>query len=312
MSEELNKNEDQKDEVQLIDNEKNEIVKVKKKRLVLRETLISLGLIVIISLIVFVMAIVNLNEDYFTIAKDYTFAKPIFIHCSYLGVIIETLLCLLCWIIRPSLIKPFFKKKVYIFLFLLFQILGVFAFILMNQILIVSAYKINMNQLLSLYITSLITLAYSYLIYKLFCENFIENKGLFYEVFRFCLVGLVAAIGDYLFTTLVRFSFVNLKDTWYATVVAVTVGFLVGVTINYFLSVFMVYKNTKSNFSKTKKGVVIFVLLSAVGLFIGYATELLLYNDKVYKLEPYIAVFLIRTVVVMVYNYLSRKFILFR
>lgn len=302
----------QEDEEALINSKTNEIKKIKRKKLILREILIVGFGILILSCLVFLLTFVKLNTNYVTLFNDYTFAIPIFIHCSYFGVILELCLILISFLVRPSRIKPGFKKKSHIVFFIIFQLLGILAFVLMNQILIVTTYKIKLNQLISLYITSIITLIYSYLIYKLFVEGFIYSKQIFFEIFRFSLVGLVAALCDYIVTTLVRFAFVSLSHTWYATVVAVTCGFIVGVTINYVLSVFMVYKSNKTNLSKTKKGVALFVILSAVGLFIGYAIELVFYNEHVIKIEPYILVFLIRTIIVMIYNYLTRKFILFK
>ena len=82
------------------------------------------------------------------------------------------------------------------------------------------------------------------------------------------------------------------------------------------MSTYMVYKASKSNLAKTAKGVIFFVVLSAIGLGIGIGLEYLLYDLFYLTLGIgifiYPVVFVVRTLVVMVYNYLSRKLLIYR
>lgn len=301
------------DEIEVVDAIDNKVVTISKKKVLIREIIMSAVAIAVISLIslIFLNLKIDTNAD-INILDQYQFSSSIMIHSTWVGALLIGIFLLAIFLLKPSLYKPKFSKKRYIAFFIIFELLGIFAYIVLNQILAADSFKIALNVTGSAYISSLIVLTYSYLIYKLFCEDFISNKGIFWEIFRFALVGLIAAIFDYLVTSLTRLSFGDNKGQIYATIVAVTCGFIVGVIINYILSVTMVYKSTTNNFAKTKKGIVLFVILSAVGLLIGIGFESIFYNEKIIFLEPYILVFLLRTIIVMVFNYLTRKFILFK
>ena len=92
-----------------------------------------------------------------------------------------------------------------------------------------------------------------------------------------------------------------------STVLGTGIGFLVGLLFNYIFSIIFVFQ-TKGN-SKTAKGFLLFSFLSAIGLgihllgmFLGY--NLLGINEWLVK------IFL--TIVVLIYNYLTRKFFIFK
>ena len=142
------------------------------------------------------------------------------------------------------------------------------------------------------------------------------SNNLFWEIFRFGIVGLVAAVFDFLTVFAFRFGVFGSGTDWYVTLISTTCGFIVGVTINYLMSTYMVYKASKSNLAKTAKGVIFFVVLSAIGLGIGIGLEYLLYDFFFLNLGIgifiYPVVFVVRTLVVMVYNYLSRKLLIYR
>lgn len=151
-------------------------------------------------------------------------------------------------------------------------------------------------------------------------KNFNENHKKLCEIARFVIVGGIATLVDmfvmgvilYLFEPDLYPKFYNVwigggDPKTIATVVGTGVGFTVSLVVNYLLSVLFVYED-KGN-SKTLKGVVLFVVLSVIGLFINMAGMWLGYdvcgiNEWVTKI--------IMTLVVLVYNYVTRKLFIFK
>lgn len=147
-----------------------------------------------------------------------------------------------------------------------------------------------------------------------------KKGGTFAEIFRFLLVGGLATVADmfvmgvvlYAFKPSLYPKFYNVfygggKPSTAATVVGTGCGFIAGLLVNYILSVLFVFEHKGK--SKTVGGFMLFTVLSAVGLgihlagmYIGY--NLLHGNEWVIKI--------LLTAVVLVYNYLSRRFILFK
>ncbi|HKL94459.1 MAG TPA: GtrA family protein [Clostridia bacterium] len=140
------------------------------------------------------------------------------------------------------------------------------------------------------------------------------------EFVRFLIVGGLATIIDmfvmgvvlYFFNPSIYPNFFNVffgggRPTTVATIVSTGCGFICGLIFNYIFSVLFVF-NEKGD-SKTVKGAVIFWVLSTVGLGLHYlgmylGFDLLKMNEWIVKI--------IMTVVVLIYNYLSKKFLLFR
>ena len=150
-------------------------------------------------------------------------------------------------------------------------------------------------------------------------NTFTAAHPAFMEFVRFIIVGGLATIVDMFVMGVILYAF-NPKlypafyNVWYgglspstaATVVGTCCGFLSGLVVNYALSVLFVFIN-KGN-SKSVIGFAVFAGLSAIGLgihtggmYIGYT--LLGINEWIVK------IFL--TVVVLIYNYISKRFILF-
>ncbi len=147
-----------------------------------------------------------------------------------------------------------------------------------------------------------------------------EKYPTLFEIVRFLIVGAAATALDffvmgvilYAFDTSLYPKFYNVfygggVPKTYATVVSTGCGFICGLGLNYVLSVLFVF-NEKGE-SKSVKGAVIFAVLSLIGLglhylgmYIGFG--LIRQNEWVVKI--------IMTFVVLVYNYLSKRLILFR
>lgn len=147
------------------------------------------------------------------------------------------------------------------------------------------------------------------------------NNPLLREIVRFLIVGGCATFIDFLTMSLVLFAmqpeiypnFLSIflggtqDPSTLATVIGTGCGFLVGLAFNYIFSVIFVYKE-KGN-SKTLGGFLLFAVLSAggllihlLGMYVGY--DILHFNEWLIK------IFL--TAVVLVYNYLTRKILIFR
>ena len=160
------------------------------------------------------------------------------------------------------------------------------------------------------------------------------------ELVRFIITGALCALVDFLtsYGVLALLNHAGLSGFW-ATAISTTCGFIIGVTLNYLLSTFWVFKNV-SNKEKTKtaKFIIAFVVLSAVawGLSVG-TMELCslvcrsawnIYIDenvneiikKVFTFTfwdditfwAYFISFCLRTLVGLVWNYFTRKFILYK
>lgn len=140
------------------------------------------------------------------------------------------------------------------------------------------------------------------------------------EILRFLIVGGGATLVDmflmgvvlYCFDPSLYPSFLNVfygggEPTTLATVVGTGVGFIAGTIFNYIFSVLFVF-HEKGN-SRSVNGFLLFALLSAgglvihlVGMYLGY--DLLHLNEWLLKI--------LFTGVVLVYNYLTRKLIIFK
>lgn len=206
----------------------------------------------------------------------------------------------------PS-VKPVLNNRKYWVIYAILFLLGLLAF----QVIVMGLCSLNVRDYISFIIAILIFNFYLYLMLKMYIYGYIVHKGLFYEVVRFGLVGVIAAIFD--LSTCYLFQFIILPSSWpdiALTIVSVTCGFIIGVIVNYICSVYMVFKNTtQKNNSRTPFGRFLFVFLASIGLFMGYGLQYLFFD---FIGLGYLLSFVLRTLIVLVWNYLSRKFFIFR
>ncbi len=140
------------------------------------------------------------------------------------------------------------------------------------------------------------------------------------EIIRFIIVGGIATVIDMFTMGVVMYfmqrsiypSFINVfintpTPSTFATIMGTSAGFIAGLIVNYVLSIIFVF-NEKGN-SKTLKGFAIFTALSVIGLlinivgtYIGF--DLLHLNQWLVKV--------VMVLIVLVYNYISKRLILFK
>ena len=214
---------------------------------------------------------------------------------------------------NPSSVKIIINSNYKnVFILSVLSIFGNLAFIMIAVFL----KSLNLHISLAVFTSSLLTNTYCYLIYKMYLENYCYSNKLFYEVFRFLIVGLIAAVFDFLLCYIFQFIIFKGNVNVYVTVISTIMGFLIGVVINYLLSTYMVYKKTDNKKAKNVKGMIIFLLLAVIGLLLGIGIQALFYDllfvKKGVSFFSYPITFIFRTFVVMVYNYISRKLILYK
>lgn len=122
-------------------------------------------------------------------------------------------------------------------------------------------------------------------------------KKLINQILKFGVVGGIAFVIDY------GILFLFAKVIGLNELISAAISFIISLTFNYFLSTKWVFEAKK----QTPKEVIIFVLLSVVGLGIN---EVLIYlGTKKLGIDVMI-VKLFATAIVMVYNFITRKLII--
>lgn len=151
-------------------------------------------------------------------------------------------------------------------------------------------------------------------------KDFINQKSLLGEIIRFLLVGGLSTVIDFLTMAIVLYlhapenydSFwnvffgVNEDPTSFAALFGTGLGFVIGVFVNYAMSIFFVFNDNDD--VRTVKGFFLFAALSTGGLLlheIGMWGLHIQFNVNEWLVK------IIMTVVVMVYNFITRKLLLF-
>ena len=163
------------------------------------------------------------------------------------------------------------------------------------------------------------------------------------ELVRFLICGIAAALTDYLFCQLVIliFNSANISIPWiWLTVISTAIGFIFGVLVNYLLSTYWVYQNVdKSIQTKSVKFITLFVIFSLIAMLLSIATMLLcnlvimkgLHQASIMDVSlmnlikeygmsflaqvsfwTYFISFCLKTIVGLVFNYFTRKYILYK
>lgn len=162
-----------------------------------------------------------------------------------------------------------------------------------------------------------------------------SKKDNTWELIKFLITGLVCAAADFLTTSLFLKVFAFLPGAAQSAT-ALLLGFIVGVFLNYILSTYWVFKGKQdSKVTKSVGFIIAFVILSIIAYGLSYGTyELcrIIINNGIglnineanigYIFQPkhwlealfwlFILAFFLKTLVGLIWNYFTRKYILYR
>ena len=150
---------------------------------------------------------------------------------------------------------------------------------------------------------------------------FFDKHKLLGEILRFVIIGGLATVIDMVFMGLTLYIFQpqnyahfynvflggEVAPSTISTIIGTGVGFILGLIFNYIFSIIFVFDEKGK--SKSVGGFFLFAILSLIGLgihligmYLGY--DLMHINEWIVKI--------VLTLVVLVYNYLTRKLLLFK
>ena len=156
------------------------------------------------------------------------------------------------------------------------------------------------------------------------------KKQLLFEIFRFLIVGGIATVVDYavfwIFDGLVFPLFIPKTKFWqvFALTVSTALGFCAGLLVNWILSVKYVYKQVSDpEKAQSKKSFVTFTIIGIIGLiitevgvlgFVAVFPPIKIFGT--YELvgtswEKWLAK-VIMTCIVLAWNYIGRKLLIFK
>jgi putative flippase GtrA len=160
-------------------------------------------------------------------------------------------------------------------------------------------------------------------------ENKQTKEQLFWEIFRFLLVGGTATIADYLVFWIfdgLLFPLLGNGEAWMTVslILSTALGFCVGLVVNWLLSISFVFRDVKNKEEATsKKSFAVFTLIGVIGLalteigillLVGVLPEITLFGSTVLlgtAWSKWLAK-VIMTCIVLVWNYLGRKIFIFK
>lgn len=170
-----------------------------------------------------------------------------------------------------------------------------------------------------------------------------RKKNFFYEILRFVVTGFACTLIDFF----CQLSFLKIFENnlseilpyggYFSFAIAITVSFFVSSMVNFFLSRIWVFQDVDSSINtNNQKTFWFYVALGAGGWFIGLAiqefgvyicnaayslnlsldvtkaTFSTLFQEGGLAFWAFVAIFIIKTCVTMVYNYLTRKILIFK
>lgn len=163
-----------------------------------------------------------------------------------------------------------------------------------------------------------------------------KNKENLWELIKFLITGVVCAAADFLTTALFLRICENLPKAAQSAI-SLLAGFLVGVTLNYILSTFWVFKGKQErSVTKSTKFIVLFIIFSAVAYGLSYGTyelsrlifdpliapqsindatinyilQFTFWGDAMFWL--FALAFFLKTLIGLIWNYFTRKYILYK
>ena len=155
------------------------------------------------------------------------------------------------------------------------------------------------------------------------------------ELVRFLITGLVCALADFLTTSLFLMILRKTPDAVKSSI-SLLAGFIVGVILNYILSTYWVFKGKQdAKVTKSAGFIIAFVLLSIVAYGLSYGTyelcRVIFWNTLQININEanisfifqpkhwiealfwlFVLAFFLKTLVGLIWNYFTRKYILYR
>ena len=156
-----------------------------------------------------------------------------------------------------------------------------------------------------------------------------------WELIKFLITGVVCAAADFLTTSLFLRICHGLPNALQSAL-SLLAGFIVGVILNYILSTYWVFRGKQdSKVTRSTKFIILFVLFSAIAYGLSYGTyeicRLITYNASKININDaninyilqftfwgdalfwlFALAFVLKTLVGLIWNYLTRKYILYK
>lgn len=133
----------------------------------------------------------------------------------------------------------------------------------------------------------------------------------FLQFFRYLFVGGIATVVDWLlsFGAERLFNFATSMDAQMVYIIATTIGFMGGLATNFLLSRAFVFAAKEAR-AKTKFGEFMgHFLVGVIGLGMSY---LIVWVGTTYIVDIYMLFRMIATIIVFIWNYLARKFFVYK
>lgn len=144
------------------------------------------------------------------------------------------------------------------------------------------------------------------LIFKLKFKElfFYPTENGFIKFFRYCFIGGIAFVADYFVFAAAS---LVLPDNSLSIAVATVLGFIFGLITNFGLSKLFVFTETASTESSAAE----FLIYAAIGVVgCGLTVLLMLLAVNILNINKYAAKIIVQ-VIVLVYNYMTRKILLY-
>ena len=151
------------------------------------------------------------------------------------------------------------------------------------------------------------------------------KKQLFWEIFRFLLVGGLATVVDYVVAALFHGLVLPPKligETW-SLIISTALGFSAGLLVNWFLSLAFVFKAIRDKKkASSKKSFLVYCLICVIGLVItllGMQLVQILPTFTLFGTKQFLnsswtwwLLKITLTLIVLVWNYVGRKLFVFK
>lgn len=143
--------------------------------------------------------------------------------------------------------------------------------------------------------------------FKKLLEKLNDGESQLMEFVRYGIVGGISTVTDWavLFVT----QELIFAGTGVSLYIPVALGFLCGLLVNYLLSISFVFASAKgTKVGRTGKDVIVFLIIGATGLAL---TELGMHLGTTLTTLNYMIVKVIVTVIVLMWNFFARKYLIF-